>query len=177
MLLALVVASEVSFGVFLLAGLLVRYVLKRPRTGAVLLMLSPVGYGVVLVFGAFDLAGGGTAELAHVMGAILVSIAVVSGKHHLHELDGWIQRKINREPKPQLTSAQHAAKQRQGWYRRFPECLLALALMAGGYALTGFNAEHGAALVNGMRFWAIILAIDFVWSFSYTIFPKDAVRA
>ncbi|AHH95063.1 hypothetical protein GCM10010174_56710 [Kutzneria viridogrisea] len=174
MLLTLVIAAEVGFAVFLIAGLLVRYLLKRPKLGGVLLALSPAGYVVVLGVGAVDLARGGTAELAHTIGAILLGIALVSGRHHLHSLDAWVQRKLAKQPKPPLVPAEHAARQRRGWGRRFVEWVVTIALLGGGYLLTGMDAARGAALLNGMAFWTVVLVIDFLISFSYTIWPKAA---
>ncbi|MFC0434463.1 hypothetical protein [Kutzneria buriramensis] len=172
MLLTLVIGSEVGFAVFLLAGLVARYLLKMPRTGAALLALSPLGYVIVLVAGAIDLARGGTADIAHVLGAIIIGIVVVSGRHHLHAMDGWVRRKLAREPKPRISGRDHARQQRVDFYRRAVEWVTVIALLGGGYALTGFDPTRGAELVSGMGFWTVVLGVDFLWSFSYTLFPR-----
>ncbi|MFC0547575.1 hypothetical protein [Kutzneria chonburiensis] len=174
MLLALVIGSEVGFAVLLLAGLAVRYLLKMPRTGAVLLALSPVGYVVVLITGAIDLARGGAGDIAHVLGAIIVGIVVVSGRHHMQAMDGWVRRKLAREPKPRVSGWEHARDQRTGFYRRCGEWVVVIALLGGGYALTGFDAVRGEQLLGGMALWTVILGIDFLWSFSYTLFPSSS---
>jgi hypothetical protein len=173
-LLTLVIGSEVGFVVLLLAGLVVRYLLKMPKAGAVLLVLSPLGYVVVLVAGAIDLAQGGTADIAHVLGAIIIGIVVVSGRHHLHAMDGWVRRKLAHEPKPRVSGWEHARQQRSGFYRRVGEWVVVIALLGGGYALTGFDPVRGAQLLGGMGLWTIVLGIDFFWSFSYTLFPSSS---
>lgn len=172
MLLALVIGSEVGFFVLLLAGLAVRYLLKMPRTGAVLLALSPLGYLAVLVAGAIDLADGGSADYAHVFGAIIIGIVAVSGRHHLHAMDVWVRRKLAKEPKPQLSDREFARKQRTDFYRRAVEWAVVVALLAGGYLLTGFDPVRGGELLSGAKFWTVVLVIDFFWSFSYTVFPR-----
>ena len=174
MLLTLVIGSEVGFFVLLLAGLVVRYLMKMPRTGAVLLALSPLGYVVVLIAGAIDLARGGAADIAHVFGAIVIGIVAVSGRHHLHAMDGWVRRKLAKEPKPQLTGQEHARKQRTDFYRRTGEWAVVVALLAGGYALTGLDLTRGGQLLGGIGFWTVVLVVDFFWSFSYTAFPCGA---
>jgi hypothetical protein len=173
-LLTLVIGSEVGFVVLLLAGLLTRYLLKMPRTGAVLLALSPLGYVVVLVAGAIDLARGGAGDIAHVLGAITIGIVVVSGRHHMHAMDRWVRRKLAHEPKPKVSRWEHARQQRAGFYRRCGEWVVVIALLGGGYALTGFDPVRGEQLLGGMALWTVILGIDFLWSFSYTLFPSSA---
>jgi len=172
-LLTLVIGSEVGFVVLLLAGLVVRYLLKMPKVGAVLLALSPLGYVVVLIAGAIDLAHGGTADIAHMLGAIVIGIVVVSGRHHMHAMDAWVRRKLAREPKPKLGGREHARQQRAGFYRRAGEWVVVIALLGGGYALTGFDPQRGAELLAGMALWTIVLVVDFFWSFSYTLFPSS----
>ncbi|QUQ68002.1 hypothetical protein [Kutzneria sp. CA-103260] len=180
MLLTLVIGSEVGFFVLLLAGLVVRYLVKMPRTGAVLLALSPLGYVAVLIAGAIDLARGGTSDIAHVFGAIVIGIVAVSGRHHLHAMDGWVRRKLAKEPKPRLYGAEFARKQRTDFYRRTGEWAVVVVLLAGGYALAGFDVLRGGALLAGIGFWTVVLVVDFIWSFSYTVFPRavktDSIR-
>ncbi|MFI9380169.1 hypothetical protein [Kutzneria sp. NPDC052558] len=171
-LLTLVIGSEIGFFVLLLAGLAVRYLVKMPKTGAVLLALSPVGYVVVLIVGAVELARGGAADIAHVFGAIIIGIVAVSGRHHLHTMDGWVRRRLAKQPKPRLHGREFAHKQRTDFYRRTGEWAVVVALLAGGYALTGFDPARGGQLLGGAWFWTVVLIIDFFWSFSYTVFPR-----
>ncbi len=176
MLLALVIGSEIGFFVLLMAGLAVRYLMRMPRTGAVLLALSPIGYVVVLIAGAINLARGGTSDIAHVFGAIAIGIVLVSGRHHMHSMDGWVRRRLAKEPKPQLYGEEFARKQRTDFYRRAGEWAVVVALLAGGYVLTGFDVLRGGALLSGASFWTVVLVVDFFWSFSYSVFPRQAKR-
>ena len=70
MIYAVIVACEVGFWLVLTAGLGARYVLRRPRLGAVLLMTVPVVDLVLLVATVMDLRGGGTASPAHALAAV-----------------------------------------------------------------------------------------------------------
>ncbi|MBN8880821.1 MAG: hypothetical protein J0H73_00705 [Salana multivorans] len=74
--LALIVACEVGFWVAILSGLAVRYLLRRPRLGAGLLIAAPVIDVVLLVLVAIDLLRGGTASWEHGLAAIYIGFSV-----------------------------------------------------------------------------------------------------
>jgi hypothetical protein len=56
-----IVACEIAFWAFLLAGLAIRYLLRRPRLSRYVLLGSPLADVGLLVLSAFDLAGTGEA--------------------------------------------------------------------------------------------------------------------
>ena len=80
MLVVVIVACEVLFWVFLVAGLSARYLLRRPRLGAVLLALSPAADLVLLGATALDLRGGATATFAHGLAAIYLGFSLAYGR-------------------------------------------------------------------------------------------------
>ncbi|MCF6506523.1 hypothetical protein E9549_03735, partial [Blastococcus sp. MG754426] len=53
-----IIACEIGFWVVLAAGLLTRYVLRRPRLGGALLLGVPLVDAVLLVLTAVDLGSG-----------------------------------------------------------------------------------------------------------------------
>lgn len=55
---AVIIACEIGFWVLLLAGLLTRYVLRRPGLGAALLIAVPLVDVLLLAVSAIDLRGG-----------------------------------------------------------------------------------------------------------------------
>lgn len=55
MILGLIVACEIAFWVAIVAGLSVRYLLRRPKIGAALLLAAPVIDVVLLILVASDL--------------------------------------------------------------------------------------------------------------------------
>ena len=79
MLFAAIVACEVGFWVVLGAGLLCRYVLRRPRLGGWLLVLVPVVDLLLLVVTVLDLRRGVSAEFAHGLAALYLGFSVVFG--------------------------------------------------------------------------------------------------
>jgi hypothetical protein len=74
-----IVACEIAFWLFLVAGLAVRYLLRRPRLSRYLLLGSPVADLGLLVLSATDLARGVTATQAHALAAAYISFTVVFG--------------------------------------------------------------------------------------------------
>ncbi|MFB9431289.1 hypothetical protein [Streptoalloteichus tenebrarius] len=164
--LAVVIGCEIGFWVLLLAGLLTRYLLRAPRVGAALLLLAAGTQVVLLVSGAVDLARGSTASIAHVIAAIAVAIALVSGRHHLHTADRWVRRRLGRDheaaPEAPLSPRDHARKKRREFRLRALEWLVAMALLAGGAALADFEVDRAGALFGGMAVWTIVLAFDFL---------------
>ena len=65
MIYGVIVACEVGFWVVLLAGLVARYVLRRPRLGGALLVCVPLVDLALLVASVVDLRGGGEAGVGH----------------------------------------------------------------------------------------------------------------
>lgn len=84
MLIAIVVC-EVAFWVAVLGGLTARYVLRRPRLGAAMLVAAPVVDLVLLTLVAVDLLRGGTASWHHGLAAIYIGASVAYG----HRMIAW----------------------------------------------------------------------------------------
>ena len=70
LILTVIIACEIGFWVFVVLGLLARYVLRRPRTGFVLLAMTPVVDLVLLTAVIINLQGGGTATFFHGLAAL-----------------------------------------------------------------------------------------------------------
>ncbi len=85
MIVTLIVACEVGFWVAVLAGLLARYPLRRPRLGAALLIAAPAIDVVLLTLVAVDLLRGGTASWQHGLAAIYIGFSVAFG----HQVIAW----------------------------------------------------------------------------------------
>ncbi len=80
-----IVACEIGFWVFLGAGLLTRYVLRRPRLGAVLLVCVPLVDVALLVLTGLDLRSGTQPDLSHGLAALYLGFSVAFG----HSLVRW----------------------------------------------------------------------------------------
>lgn len=171
---ALIIASETGFWLLLAAGLWSRYHLGRKRLGAVLLALTPAVDLVLLMLTTIDLADGATAGQWHAVAAVYVGVSIAFGP----QLIGWADARFARRfadapaPAPPVKHGPaHARRERAGWYRHVLAWAIGSSLLLAGIGLVADSART-AALQNMILLWTLVLAIDFLWSFSYTLWPR-----
>jgi hypothetical protein len=178
MLPAVIVTAEIAFWALLLAGLFARYRLGRRRLGAVLLALTPAVDLVVLVASVVDLRDGATATSWHGLAAIYIGVSIAFGSRIVAWADArFAQRFADVPPAPRAPQEgrEHARREREGWYRHLLAYAIGGALMLAAIALVA-DAERTEVLRQMLQVWSLVLAIDFAWSFSYTLWPRE-VRA
>jgi hypothetical protein len=170
----LIIACEVGFWVLVLAGLLARYVFHKKKLGAFLLICTPIVDLILLFSTVIDLKNGAVATTVHGIAAIYIAISIVYG----HSMIKWADEKFaykyaggEKPIKQKRYGRDHAKHERQGWYRHV------LAWMIGGSIIAAViffidNASQTKALLGTLQTWTLIVLIDFLISFSYSIFPK-----
>ncbi len=164
---------EVLFWVFLAAGLVARYRLRRPRLGVALLLGSPFADLVLLGAVMIDLSRGATATLAHVVAAIYLGMTVGWGHHLVRWADGWFAYRYHgapRPPRPARSGPQRAARERADWLRHLRAFAVGAGMMVTAYAIAG--PDRGETMLTSTLLWGVILVIDAAVSFSYTVWPK-----
>lgn len=181
MLLVLIVIAEVAFWLMLLAGLVTRYGLGRPRLGLALLVATPFVDLVLLAVTTIDLRRGGEAALPHALAAVYIGVSVAWG----HRIIAWADARFAHRyagapppPSPPRTGRPHAARERLEWLRHLLAWATGTGLLGLGVLLVG-DLDRTQALVNVAALWTLVLAIDFAISFSYTLAPrpsKETVR-
>jgi hypothetical protein len=173
---ALIVACEIGFWVLLVSGLFARYVLKWRRVSGVLLVSVPVVDVVLLAATAIDLRSGAEATLGHGLAAVYLAVTVVFGHRMIRWADVRFAHRFAGGPAPDQGPRgghEHAARQRRAWL----EHLLAYALGAaflGMFTLIAGGMDRAAPLWGVMGTWSVVLVIDFVISFSYTLMPRKS---
>ncbi|MFC5774456.1 2TM domain-containing protein [Ectobacillus antri] len=170
----LIIACEIGFWVFVVLGLCCRYILGQKKIGALLLWCTPVIDLVLLTLTVIDLKDGKSATFFHGAVAYYIGMTVAFG----HVLIRWADERFayqfadgalpTRQPK---YGRAHAARERKGWYRHLIGWAIGNTLLVSMIVLVG-NQERTEALYQVMQLWGLLLAIDFVWSFSYSVFPK-----
>jgi hypothetical protein len=168
MLYAVIVASEIAFWTLLVAGLYSRYALDRPRLSALMLLAAASTDLVVLLVAGLDLAGGAAAQTSHVFAALAVAYSVVYARHLVGIADRFVLRRLGRDV-PERPKAPKARREREGWYRHARMWALGAPLLLAGYVL----ADDGDALAAAAGIWTMILAIDFLVSFSYSLSARS----
>jgi hypothetical protein len=173
---ALIVATEIAFWVLLLSGLTARYLLRRPRLGAVLLVATPLVDVVLLTATILDLRAGATATTIHALAAVYIGVSVGFGHAMIRWADVRFAHRFAGGPPPvpvPRAGRAHAAHERRGWVRHLVAWAVGAALLLAGVAVVG-DADRTEALAQTAGVWTLVLAIDFLVSFSYTLFPRRA---
>jgi hypothetical protein len=173
---ALILAGEVTFWLLVLAGLASRYLLGLPRLGVALLLMTPVVDLVLIVATVIDLRAGATAGVFHGLAAIYVGVSVAFGRRMIRWADQRFAHRFAGGPPPERPpkyGPEGARREREGWYRHLLAWGIGSALMVGMVLLVGDPART-ASLSTRAAGWTLLLAVDFVWSFSYTLWPRKA---
>jgi hypothetical protein len=171
-----IIAAEIAFWLLLLAGLFARYSVGHRRLGAVLLALTPAVDLIVLVASVVDLRDGATASSWHGLAAIYIGVSVAFGSRIIAWADARFAHRFAGAPpapRPPREGREHARREREGWLRHLLAYAIGGALMLAAVALVA-DAERTEALRQMLQVWTLVLAIDFAWSFSYTLWPREA---
>lgn len=174
MLLVAIGCCEVAFWVLLALGMAVRYGLGLRRVSNVLLAGLPLVDLVLLAVTIVHLNGGATASSADALAAIYIGASVAGGKQLIDWADRQIGYRFAGAPKPRRPAkygSEHARRQRAGWYRHGLAWAIGCALLLLACALVG-SWHRTTALTGTAAAWTIVLAIDFLISFSYTLWPR-----
>jgi hypothetical protein len=176
--LLLIIACEIGFWVLLLLGLAARYLLRARQLSTVLLICVPLVDVLLLAATVLDLRGGAEATAAHGLAAIYIGVSVAFGGRMVGWADQRFAHRFAGGPspvRPPKTGSEHAAYERWQWLRHLLAYAAAAAVM-GLFILFVGDYERVAGMWGPMGGWAVVLAIDFLISFSYTLVPrKDKV--
>jgi hypothetical protein len=179
MLIALIVAAEIAFWVFLGAGLAARYLLRWRRVSTTLLVSVPLVDVVLLIVTVVDLRRGAEPEWAHGLAAVYLGFSVAFG----HSLIRWADERFAYHfaggPKPWKPPKGGPARMRYEWEsfgKGVLGYLVTAALLGGGYLLVG-DHERGAPLLGWIGRLAPPMVIWFVfWPLWETLFPSRPRR-
>ena len=171
--LSFIIAAEIAFWVVLAAGLATRYLLRRPRLGAVLLIATPLIDLALLVATVIDLQRGAEASSAHGLAAAYIGVSVAFGPSMIRWADERFAHRFAGGPEPSRPPKHGRARTRHEW-REFGKAALAwvisVALLLAGIALVG-DADRTEGLQAWIARLTLVLAIWSLWPISYTLRP------
>lgn len=130
---------------------------------------------VLLVASVMDLRNGGEAGAAHGLAAVYLGVSVAWGHSMVRWADSRFSHRFADGPPPSRPSAsgvEHARYQRGQWIKHLLAWAVGCALLLGSVAIVG-EPERGVALLGIVQGWTLVLAADFVWSMSYTLWPRS----
>lgn len=173
MLLGVIIACEIGFWVFLVAGLGARYLLRRRRTGAALLVGTVLVNIPLLIATVADLRGGATANVVHGLAAAYLGYTIAFGHSMVRWADERFAHRFAGGPPPR--GKPKYGRERARYERReFAKAALAWAvscgLLLGAIVLVG-DAERTQALRGWIYQLTVVLAIWSIWPITHTLWP------
>lgn len=173
MIVTLIIVCEVGFWVLLAAGLGLRYGARKPRAGAVVLLMEPLLELVLLIATAIDLRNGATADWKHGLAAVYIGYTVAYGHYTIRWIDGYVAHRFAGAPRPPAPPRYGLARARHEgtlWLRTVLMCAVAWALLQ---AAVWYVGEGDTA---SLRQWQLttgrIAAIHGLIALSYLIWRK-----
>jgi len=174
MIVSLIIGCEIAFWLFVAAGLAARYLLRRKTLGAALLLCTPLVDLVLLVAAVLHVKSGATADMTHGIAAVYIGVSVAYGHRMIRWADVRFAHRFAGGPapvKPPKGGPEHARNERIGWFMHLLAWVIGCAILLGMIAIA--NApERTEALQQMIRIWSSVLGIDFLISFSYTLWPR-----
>lgn len=171
---AMIISCEIAFWVFVVAGLAFRYVFSFKKTGVLLLYCTPLIDLALLVATVIHLRGGAEASAAHGIAAIYIGVSIAFGHSMIRWADTLFAHRFASGPAPEKKTKYgkgHARNERHGWYRHLAAWVIGCAILYGMIILVN-EPDRTTRLLQFIRTWSFVLAIDFLISFSYTLFPR-----
>ncbi|QOR66445.1 hypothetical protein IM538_22230 [Cytobacillus suaedae] len=170
----LILLAEVCFWIFIVVGLITRYIFKKEKLSIWLFGATPLIDLFLLVFTVIDLKNGAQATFVHALAAIYIGVSIAFGKQLIKWADSQFKYyvlKIDERP-GKLYGVERGKKEIEGFFRHVLAYLIGGALIMGMHYLSR-NTTDTEALLGTLRTWSVVLGIDFLISFSYYLFPNS----
>lgn len=174
--LILIAACEVGFWLVLATGLTLRYLTPLRRAATVVLACVLVTDVILLVATVVHLRSGAQPRPTDGLAAVYLGVSIAFGPTMLRWADARFAHRFAGAPraaKPPKFGREHARHERRMWLRHLLAFGISTALLLAGTALVG-GPHKASPLLDWIPRWAIVLAIDAIWSFSYTLAPRKA---
>ena len=186
----LLVGAEVLFWVGAAAFFVARYWFDMGRLGNFFLGLiiaeEVLTNLFLLVLGGLDYQQAGRITGYQMVTVALIVYAFTLGRHDARRLDAFLKRKVaawkgtknldvssqSAHPAPQ----EKAKRYRHEWYEHLVlfvagQTILLFVGESWLTTLTGETPAEPSGLMTASRVWAVVFAVDTVWSLSYTLWP------
>lgn len=169
---AVIIACEIGFWVLVVLGLLARYALRWRRTGAVLLVMTPVVDLVLVSAVVLDLRGGGTATTFHGLAALYLGLSLAYGHQMVRWADVRFAHRFADGPAPVKPYGREHTK---ACWSDVVRTAVAVGIAAGVlWLLTALveDPSRTSSLLGIYPVLGIWIIVDLVWAVSYTIWPR-----
>jgi hypothetical protein len=139
-----------------------------------LLICTPLIDLLLAILTVIDLRNGATASFMHGLAAVYIGISIAFGHRMIKWADDRFAYRFAGGPAPKRPpkyGAAHARHERQMWYLHLLAWTIG-SLILYGMILIVDDADRTMSLYGMIIRWGIVLLIDFIWSFSYTFWPR-----
>lgn len=171
LLLAVIIACEIGFWLFLLAGLAARYLFQRPRVGAALLVGTVLINVPLLIATVVDLRSGTTATIVHGLAAAYLGYSLAFGHDMVRWTDERFAHRYAGGPPPRRKPQDPAGRaryERAGFVKATVAWAISCGLLLGAIAVVG-DASRTTALWEWIVRLTVVLAIWAIWPITYTV--------
>jgi hypothetical protein len=164
-----ILGAEAAFWILLFGGLAVRYLLRRRRLSAIMLIGVPIVDLVLLVLTAIDLASGEEPNVTHLLATIYLGVTVAFGHALITKADVWFAHRFAGGPAPRPKPKSGPAYIRAAWseWRRVVlAVVIAITGLLAMQAMIGWRVPASFALANEDVIWGMIIklvAITAIW--------------
>ncbi|MGR9048115.1 hypothetical protein ACQ4XT_05790 [Halobacillus faecis] len=169
----MIVASEIGFWFVIIAGLVMRYIFNKRKTGLLLLALTPLIDLILLVTTSVHLWNGAEATIAHAVAAVYIGVSVAFGKSMIDWADVRFQYYITKEgPRPKkLSGIPHAKHYFKSWLQHVLAYIIGATFLVILTLLIG-DPSRTEALSNAWKLWTLVVGVDLLIAISHFIWPK-----
>jgi hypothetical protein len=181
-----ILGAEAAFWILLFGGLAVRYLLRRRRLSAIMLVGVPVVDLVLLALTAIDLASGEEPNVTHLLATIYLGFTVAFGHALIAKADVWFAHRFAGGPAPQPKPKSGPAFVRAAWLE-WRRVVLAVGIAVAGLlvmqAFVGWSVPASFALANEDVIWGMViklLAVTVIWLVAgpvYAVLFKSTARS
>ena len=173
LILALILACEIGFWLFVVLGLVARYVMRWRRLGAALLTMTLVVDVILLSAVVINLRAGGDASFFHGLAALYLGISIVYGHKMITWADVRFAHRFAHGPAPVKTyGTTYTMECWKDVARAAAAVGIAAAILWWLITIVG-NTSSTDELLGIYRILAIWFAIDLIWAISFTVAPKN----
>ncbi|WP_408638346.1 hypothetical protein [Paenibacillus glufosinatiresistens] len=167
------IVCEAAFWVFIILGLLLRYVLGKKGLGMALLSLTPVLDLYLLVVAGVDLYNGATATLAHALAAVYIGVSIAFGRSMIRWADERFRYYVLKQGEKPVKryGMDYAIQDMKGVLRHAAAFVIGAGLLVFTDWAVG-EASRTELLIQTVWKWMLILGIDFLIGVSHFIWPK-----
>ncbi|MEU9062614.1 hypothetical protein AB0D13_28065 [Streptomyces sp. NPDC048430] len=175
MIVTLIVLCEVGFWVLLAAGLALRYVARKPRLGAAVLLCEPLLEVVLLVVTAVDLKNGAEPDWKHGLAAVYIGFTVWLGHSTVKWADARVAHRFAGGPPPVRPPKYGMARAAHEWRtaaRWILASVTAMALLqAAVWYVGGDGNTESLQMWQQKMLW--VIGINLIIAVGYTVAPKQ----